>query len=198
MNTESGPAQHVVAALCFLCRCHVHLVITREEEDGVSPCPTRENPLHHFLYLAEESAGLTRTTLKANADSWEDIRLFQCSTFQCSARLAIHMYSPRLVKDWAELLTDKTAIARRAEAAMASDPSRFEGHAAPSPLTIMGYLRLYLATAMKGEHKRILSNNKKWMLSLGEPCRELLEYLRFTFNVWNTLLVLSLWINKYI
>ena len=184
IDTESNPAQHVVAAICSLCRCHVRLVIdTRGEGEGVMPCPNVVNPLHHFLYIPEQSSGLKRTTIKTTLDSWEDIRVFQCSTMKCAARLAIHMQSPRLVKDWVELLTDKATITKRAEAAMASDPKKFEGHAPPTAITIIGYLRMYISNAMKGDHRRILASNKKWMLSFGESCREFLEYLQFTFNV---------------
>ena len=44
----------------------------------------------------------------------------------------------------------------------------------------MSNLEAYLTDALKGEGKRILSNNKKFVLSLGEPCAELLQHLGFT------------------
>ena len=126
---------------------------------------------------------MKKTTIRTESDSWEDVRLFRCSVSGCSARLAVHMYSPRLIKDWVALLMDKAIIKKRADAVITADPERFEGHAPPSPITIMGHLRKYVGDAMKGDHKRIVTNNKKWMLSLGEPCREFLEFFQFTFNV---------------
>lgn len=44
-------------------------------------------------------------------------------------------------------------------------------------------LRKYITNALHGEKRKIVGNNKKWLLCLGEPCAELLEYLGFTREV---------------
>ena len=63
---------------------------------------------------------------------------------------------------------------------MSDDPERFEGHAIPPPSQVLSNLRAYISNAMtKAESRRILGSNKKWLLSLGDPCADLLEYLGF-------------------
>jgi ubiquitin carboxyl-terminal hydrolase 25 len=172
----------MAAAFCTECRCHVNLRIdTRGEGSGVQPCPTSSFPLHHFRYIPERSLGFRH--LNDSLDEWEDVRLFQCSARSCSARLEVQMYSPRLRKAWVSLLVDKSLIEERAKAAMASDIERFQGHAVPPPLNVIGNLRAYIGNALKGEDRRILKNNKKWMLSLGESCTDMLLYLNFSNEV---------------
>ncbi|MCJ1311014.1 ubiquitin-specific protease ubp2 [Agyrium rufum] len=64
---------------------------------------------------------------------------------------------------------------------MESDPTRFEGHAAPSPLVVLGNLRQYVNNSLtQPEPRRIIGTNKKWLLSFGDPCAELVEFLGFS------------------
>ena len=178
----SEPAEKVAGALCLECRCHVTLTLdSRGEGPGVRPCPSAEYPLHHFRYLSKRSKGFQRTD--EGLDSWEDTRLFQCTAQQCSARLIVRTRSPRLRKSFAELLTNRGLIEERARKAMAAEPERFEGHAVPLPLTVLTHLKAYISTAMKGEVKYIQAGNKKWLLSLGPACAELLSYLQFSSDV---------------
>jgi ubiquitin carboxyl-terminal hydrolase 25/28 len=94
------------------------------------------------------------------------------------------MRSPRLKDEWARLLVDKTLIKARAEKAMAAEPGRFEGHAVPSPSEVLTNLRSYISNAMTSpEPRRILRNNKKWLLCLGDSCAELLHYMGFRRTV---------------
>ena len=70
---------------------------------------------------------------------------------------------------------------------MDDDPGRFEGHAVPSPIQVLTNLRAYISNAMTDpEPRRILGNNKKWLLSLAEPCADLLHYLGFSRQVIRT------------
>ena len=178
----SQPGLAIVAGFCTRCRCHVSLEVdSRGEGQGVKPCPTPENPLHHFRYIPKRSQGFQRTSRML--EQWDDTRLFQCSAQACSARLTVRLRSSRLRKDFVDLLTDKSRIEARARRAMASDPDRFEGHAVPSPLDVLTNLRSYIGTAMKGDFRHIPANNKKWLLSLGEDCAALLYYLDFTKSV---------------
>lgn len=179
---SSEPGLAFAAALCTGCRTHVSLEIdSRGEGNGVKPCPTVESPLHHFRYIPKRSHEFQRTS--KGLDSWEDMRLFQCSAQACSARLAVRTKSPRLNKRFTDMLLDQKLIADRVQGVMASDPERFEGHAVPSPLTILTHLRSYIDTAMKGEFKHIQKSNKKFMLSFGDQCAELLSYLGFAQDV---------------
>ena len=58
-------------------------------------------------------------------------------------------------------------INKRAHDAITADPERLEGHPVPTPTQVMSVLKTYLS-------------NKKFVLSLGEPCAGLLQYLDFS------------------
>ncbi|KAL8804517.1 MAG: hypothetical protein Q9182_002525 [Xanthomendoza sp. 2 TL-2023] len=97
------------------------------------------------------------------------------------------MSPPRLRPDWVTLLTDKTLIESRASKAMSNDPSRFEGHAVPFPSEVLSNLRTYILNARRDSNRRsIAAHNKRWLLCLGDPCSELLEYLGFVHedDIW--------------
>lgn len=67
---------------------------------------------------------------------------------------------------------------------METEPERFEGHAVPSKMQVLTNLRAYISNALNSpDPKMIVGNNKKFLLSLGEPCAEVLEYLGFTRDV---------------
>ncbi|KAL9047175.1 MAG: hypothetical protein Q9214_000187 [Letrouitia sp. 1 TL-2023] len=118
--------------------------------------------------------------IAAITKDWRDVQQFQCTSPQCSAKLTIRIESPRLKNDWVELLTDRSLIKVRAEKEIAINPERFEGHAIPLTSEVLMNLRKYIINALQGEKRKIVGNNKKWLLCLGEPCAELLEYLGFT------------------
>ncbi|KAL8814923.1 MAG: hypothetical protein Q9223_005893 [Gallowayella weberi] len=120
-------------------------------------------------------------------EGWEDLHWFHCSTTDCSAKLKIVMSPPRLRPDWVTLLTDKALIESRASKVMSDDPSRFEGHAVPFPSEVLSNLRAYILNARRDSNRRsIAAHNKRWLLCLGDPCSELLEYLGFVHedDVW--------------
>lgn len=91
--------------------------------------------------------------------------------------------SPRLHEEYVELLTNKSLITARAQKVMDEDPERFEGHAIPSPLTVMGNLKSYLENSFKAGPRKIKDNNKKWLLCLGDSCKDLVEMLGFAREV---------------
>ncbi|KAL8853990.1 MAG: hypothetical protein Q9221_001113 [Calogaya cf. arnoldii] len=63
---------------------------------------------------------------------------------------------------------------------MSADPARFEGHAVPLPSEVLTNLRTYILNALRVDKRRtIVAHNKKWLLCLGDPCTELLEYIGF-------------------
>ncbi|KAL8735558.1 MAG: hypothetical protein Q9166_000726 [cf. Caloplaca sp. 2 TL-2023] len=88
--------------------------------------------------------------------------------------------SPRLRPDWIELLTDMNLIKSRAHKAMSGDPTRFEGHGVPLPSEVLLNLRTYILKALRDDNRRaIQAHDKRWLLCLGDPCAELLEYIGF-------------------
>lgn len=157
----------------------------RREGAGVDPCPKEDAPLHHLKYAWVASNDARIREEVDGSEPWCDIQHFQCSDPTCSARVTTRYRMPRLTKEWVALLADKSLIRQRAQKAMADDPARFEGHAVPPPSTVITHLRTYIMNAMKDptNPRRIQGNNKKWCLSLGEPCAQLLLYLGFTRDV---------------
>ena len=156
------------------------IVDYRGEGAGLMPCPSEDAPLHHFLPTPQSNRRLEDAN-GPRENSWVQTQQFQCSSKTCCAAVTIQIRPPRLTPGWVALLSDKDAIVERAQKAMAEDPVRFEGHAPPPPVQVLMNLRIYIANAMKDpDGRRILGNNKKWMLCLGVSCADLLEYLGFT------------------
>lgn len=177
------------AVHCSLCRSHMDLLIDFREGSAFSkPCPTASSPLHHFIHRPNLSKPRKNGILAPDTDTgfqWVDEQHFQCSSAECYARLIIWFKPPRLVPDWVKQLTDKFMIKTRAERAMAEDPKRFEGHAVPLPVLVLWNLRLYICNAVQNPEKsrKIPGHNKQFLLSLGESCADLLEYVGFTREV---------------
>ena len=67
---------------------------------------------------------------------------------------------------------------------MADSPERFEGHAVPFPIDVLSYLTTYISNALREEERRsIPAHNKKFLLSLGDACSDLLQFLGFVREV---------------
>lgn len=175
-----------IAVYCSVCRSHLDLLINFQEGSASSsPCPTGSRPLHHFIHQQGSSKPRQIGFMSPNPDTgflWVDEQNFLCSAAECSARLVIRFKPPRLVPDWVKQLTDKFMIKARAEKAMADEPKRFEGHAVPLPMNVLSNLRVYIWNAVHTPEKsrKILGHNKQFLLSLGESCADLLEYVGFT------------------
>ena len=160
----------------------------REGNAFSKPCPTTSRPLHHFMHQPHLSKPRQYGVLAPDPDTgfpWVDEQHFQCSAAECSAKVVIWFKPPRLSQDWVKQLTDKSMIKTRAERAMVEEPKRFEGHAVPLPVNVLSNLRIYIWNAVQTPEKsrKILGHNKQFLLSLGESCVDLLEYVGFTREV---------------
>lgn len=179
----------IIAAYCAQCRSHLEVLLDFREGDNFYPrCPNEESPLHHFVHKPEASSprqpGTTFTGLNHDL-AWVDTQAFCCSSTPCYAKLQIRIKPPRLIPDWVTQLSDPFVIRTRAEKAIASDPERFEGHGVPMPIQVLKSTNAYIFNAMndQGIKKRIQGKNKRFMLNLGEPCADLLEYIGFSREV---------------
>ena len=173
-----------VVAHCINCRSQLGTVLSSSSESGRQPCPTSVYPLHHFLHQPQASESLHAVQDSTQPTSWRDIQEFICTSPTCSAKLQIVFQPPRLIPSWVRLLTDPDIIRDRADRAIASDPERFEGHDAPSGAEVLANLRAYLQNGLKSSERKVIRGiNKRWLLSLGEPCAELLVYLGFEKQV---------------
>lgn len=175
-NRKPSPHMvYIVSAYCTECRSHLDLEMGFEgSKDHTLPCPNDDWPLHHFLHIPKLS--YTRQLSKYV----NDCQTFQCSSPRCSARLTIRIRPPRLTPEWVDLLSDPNTIRMRAERAVAENSERLEGHKIPSPSDVLNTLCQYIDNALKKEEvKTIQGNNKKFLLCLGEPCAEILQFLGF-------------------
>ena len=179
----------IIAAYCAQCRSHLELLLDFREGDNFYPrCPNEDMPLHHFVHRPESSSPRQPGTTLPNLNhgfAWVDTQEFRCSSMSCYAKLQIRIKPPRLTPDWVAQLSDTIVIKARAEKAIASDPERFEGHGVPLPIQVLQSTIAYISNAMndQGIKKRIQGKNKRFMLNLGEPCADLLEYSGFSREV---------------
>ncbi len=63
-----------------------------------------------------------------------------------------------------------------------------KAYGVPEPYSVLNVLRKYVHDALNNENasenkKQFHSSNKMFLSHLGEPCRDLLEYLGFTYNL---------------
>ena len=154
----------------------------------MKPCPNAKQPLHHFVYHQELSSPGDPAHSSAQADdgfSWTDTHRFQCSSWECHAELSIRFKPPRLTRDWVDVLTDKFVIKTRAERAISNDPERFEGIAVPPPVDVLLHSKHYITNPLFNpeKSKRIQGHNKRFLLSMGDSCSDILEYFGFIREV---------------
>ncbi|KAL9124680.1 MAG: hypothetical protein Q9217_006011 [Psora testacea] len=198
-NYEPKISSHwVFACYCSLCRSHLDLCVGYNSEiSNVTPCPTKDWPLHHFVHRPERSKPRSAelNEVKARHEfAWHDLQHFECSAIQCGAQLRIQFKPPRLTNDWVSLLIDNFIIKARAEKAIAKDPEKFEGYAAPTPGTVLENLARLLSAAMHYEEGRrpYQRNGRNWLLNFGEPCAGLMEYMGFTSDVRHTTTIVNI------
>lgn len=176
-----------VASFCHECRCHLLLIVEFQNGNGERPCPNSQYPLHHFIHHPQSSSRRRSSVDGRKSDRWVDQQRFECSSPCCPAVLTIRISPPRITAEWETLLTDEKLVRERAEAVMKLAPDRFEGIAPPLPINVLLNLRSYLNNALRNpEVKKIASLNKKFVTcfgDFGQPCRDLLEYLEFKYDV---------------
>lgn len=180
--------QWKVACCCPRCRSHLDVLIEiGSKKVPFIPCPSPDFPLHHFVHEPEHSEPRNRRMPAAPVDGfeWIDFQRFRCSSEFCLAKLTIRFKPARLIPAWVDQLTDSRIIRARAEKAIYAEPQKFEGMAPPVSANILDALLTYIKNAMYEpiRSKTIQGNNKRWLISFGEPCATMLEYLGFQREV---------------
>ena len=185
VSPDSATPPHCwVVVHCINCRSQLAIVLSFPSKSAKYSCPTSGSPLHHFLHQPLASKSLLAVQDPAPSTGWREVQEFTCTSPTCAVRLQVVFQPPRLIPTWVRLLIDPELIRDRAERAIASDPERFEGHDAPSGAEVLSNLRAYLLNGLKSSDRKVIrGNNKRWLLSLGEPCAELLTYLGFEKTV---------------
>lgn len=66
---------------------------------------------------------------------------------------------------------------------MEKAPERLKGFSIPDPINVLCTLRRYIYDALNGrDQRRFPAMNKTFLIMLGQPCQELLEYLGFRYE----------------
>ncbi|KAL2811128.1 hypothetical protein BJX63DRAFT_433688 [Aspergillus granulosus] len=174
-----------ISAICSKCRYHLQLKV--DSAPVGQPTQSLSDHIHHFVYFYGRHQGgqdpEEYTTKGQVAESFH----FDCSYSSCAAKVSIRVVAPVLSSDMVSLLTDPSLLQQRTDNALAADPERLEGVARPQPITVLQNLRTYVENALRNspQSKPISANNKRFMTSFGvdgKPCKELLEFLGFTFR----------------
>ncbi|KAL4908121.1 hypothetical protein BDW74DRAFT_146881 [Aspergillus multicolor] len=179
-----------ISAICSKCRCHLQL---EQRMDAGARAGQSFGHIHHFIwYWGKYRGGQREAQVTSKGQVVESFR-YECSDPYCRYQITVQVASPLLSDHWVRLLTDTGLLKKRADEALAYDPERLEGMACPQPITVLLNLRAYIDNALykTQQSKSISAVNKRFMMSFGvngEPCRDLFEFLGFTFRrdgVWD-------------
>ncbi|KAL2356052.1 hypothetical protein BJ546DRAFT_969739 [Cryomyces antarcticus] len=172
-----------VASFCQDCRCHVDLVVDFQNDPWkAGPCPNEDFPLHHLLHVPQHAQDrmVISEPLIPNSEALE--HAFRCSAPSCPAYVTIRLRPPRLRPEHVKLLTDKTLLQARFDAAISADPSR-EGLRLASPSEALNILRRFILDSLDPKSGRVKfpARNKRFITAFGTDCDELLDGLGFSY-----------------
>ncbi|KAI9840285.1 MAG: ubiquitin-specific protease ubp2 [Thelocarpon superellum] len=173
-----------LGAFCVDCRTHLDLTVDfRGAHLKAQPCPNREYPLHHFRHLPPASRAPTPPEQAGRTAQETESHRFECSSPSCPAVLTIFVKPPRLTSAFVSLLTDQAMIKARVQPVLDAAPERFRGYGIPDGVEVLSNVKQYLTDAMRDSTgRRVNASNKRFLTSLGDPCREILEYLGFRWS----------------
>lgn len=171
-----------IASFCLDCRCHLDLSIDLRSGQAKRPCPNQTFSLHHLRHMSSTSEG-DAPAGTVQGERWLEEHKFICSAPRCSAFVKVAIRPPRLGPGYLALLQDPVQIRDRVQRELDKDPERLKGYTVPEPLQVLYTLKRYIDDILRGEQgKRISADNKSFLTTLGEPCRELLEFLGFKYS----------------
>lgn len=153
------------------------------------PCAgDKEYPLHHWQSLRiDRPTEEEKESRNWKHDSYTEKHIFSCSAQDCPAVLFIRISPPRLSKSKLVLLEDPKRLYNRGrkviEEGIAADSERFKDTSPSEPCEAINILRMYLTNALdEKEHRKIAARNKRFLLAFGDDCKELLEYIGFSYE----------------
>jgi ubiquitin carboxyl-terminal hydrolase 25/28 len=148
---------------CFCQKCHWHVDITIIH--NAKSCPQLDSPLHHFVDF--------QLTVPES-----EYYYARCSS--CDATLHIEYRPARLNQSQIDLLTDWTLLQNRYEQARIADPDRHQLKAA-KPLEVLDAFSCYIRDSLQpiDTHRAVPRLNRRFLLSFGEDCNELLQSIGF-------------------
>lgn len=180
----------ISASFCSKCLQHFDVVVDYTKRAGRNvPCSVGSmNPLHHWQLI--NSKYPSENEQQSHTYKWGAYReqhTWACSSYCCPAVLTIRISSPRLNKSQSALLIDPQKVHTRGVRVIkeSPDPERLGNHRPSLPCEVLSVLRTYLIHALDNagkSTKRIAALNKRFLLAFGDDCRELLEYIGFTYQ----------------
>ena len=191
LDERPGPQSiWTVAAVCQLCRVHLHVKVDYTVRFDDAPCPTPDHPLHH-LVRSELQEPLERSAWKRqDPDSKDEIYTYKCSSRTCSATVTVRFTPPVLRQRDVSTLTDPVLLRERTEDAFRERGASTEGMRHPGPMDVLLDLRAYLRNSWRAKddpkYKSINLSNKRFIVRFGpegRACREVLEHLGFQLVV---------------
>ncbi|KAL4990445.1 hypothetical protein BDW68DRAFT_154250 [Aspergillus falconensis] len=185
---ENGVIPDTLAKISAICsKCRYHLQLEQSIDPGSRASQSLSDHIHHLIcFEGRYKGGRSEADVTVKGQVVETFR-YECSYPACAYRVIIRVASPLLSDHWVQLLTDLKMLQKRTDDAFAADPERLEGVARPEPINVLMNLRTYINNVLRNsqQSKTIQANNKRFMTSFGvdgEPCRDLFEYLGFTFR----------------
>lgn len=140
-----------------------------------SPCPTKDNPLHHLHYEPSRPNVFGAAYTKAHRKvRWKDVRNFTCTALKCPTFVTITIRAPILSERLVKLLTDPDIIQQRVDRYKES----VEGDVFPAH-NALKTLGTYLKFALEGDKRIIPRENRRYLLSLSDDSREIMEAVHF-------------------
>ncbi|KAK8186701.1 hypothetical protein BC567DRAFT_259913 [Phyllosticta citribraziliensis] len=177
----TGSTVYKIASMCRLCRHHFAVTLDFRGTNCRNPCPNEENKLHHF-----QCRGDSTREYDAPQDAPQERYLFQCSSLECNAWIKIEVLRPRLDKAEINLLSNQEVLEQRLQKAKRLDPGRDELQVARS---IDGFyiLYAYIKDALTSDTPRSIPvRNRKFLVTYGEDCDQILERLGFSKHAAET------------
>ena len=176
---SDASSYYKIASYCQDCRYHLDLVVDFREPQCKRPCPNQSFPLHHLRRLLVPP----RSRIAADGQDGHEEHTFVCSSPRCSVVVTVSIRPPRLRSQHLSLLLDPEKINERVHSEIDAAPDRFKDATIPSPANVIYTLKRYIDDVLaRRESRRVSATNKAFMMSLGEPCRDLLQYLGFRYE----------------
>lgn len=190
-STLSTGGSSSLFAICSKCRHHLQFTVNDSGTVGQHGHGLFDHIHHLVCRTGKASDTAPEVTFKGQrVESY----YYECSYLACPTSVSVYIASPILNDGFVSLLTNDELLRKRTEEAVAAHPTRLEGVGKPLAIEVIRNLRTYIVNALRDHQhsKSITAVNKRFMSCFGvegQPCKDLLEFLEFTYKVC------GLWIN---
>lgn len=142
--------------------------------------------IHHLVYKSGRQKNRSSMPEETSRGQIAETFHYQCLDASCAAMVSLRILSPVLNANFVHLMTDRELLRQRAEVALTTYSETMEGMGTPEPMNVLDNLRLYVTNSLRNpkRSKPIASGNKRFMHVFGvegAACKELLEFLGFTY-----------------